>query len=184
MKRLLLCAGLGLALLFPSVSAVVAEDYTKPSKHHEEMAHEVGTWDADVTMWTAPDAEPQKSKGVEKNEMFGKFWLMSQFEGEFMGQKFMGRSATGYDPIKKKYVGGWIDTVSPFMMQMEGEYDEDSETLTMMGEGIDMTGKPCKHKLVTKYDGNDKRTFEMYREPEGGGDEWQKTMVIEYTRRK
>ena len=186
MQRSLLCTSLGVALLLSALPAIAAaEDLTKPTKQHADMAHEVGVWDAEVTIWMDPDAEPQKSKAVESNKMLGKMWLMSKFEGEFGGEKFVGASATGYDPIKKKYVGGWVDSMSPFMSKMEGEYDEDSETLTMMGEGIDcMTGKSMKSKLVTTYEGDDKKTFEMYRQADGGEDKWTKMMEAKYTRRK
>jgi nucleoside-specific outer membrane channel protein Tsx len=162
-----------------------AEDFAKPTKFHEAMAYEVGTWDAEVSMWMSPDAEPMKSKAIEKNDLLGKMWLMSQFEGEFGGEKFMGRSALGYDPVKKKYVGGWVDSMSPFMMRMEGDYDAASQTLTMMGEGTDvMTGKPTKHKLVTQYEDEDAKTFTMYQQDGGDDGEWQKMMEINYTRRK
>jgi hypothetical protein len=184
MQRTLVCTSLGVALVLSAMSAIAAaEDYTKPTKQHEGMAHEVGIWDADVTMWMDPEAEPQKSKAVETNEMLGKMWLMGKFDGEFMGEKFMGRSAMGYDPIKKKYVGGWVDSMSPFMFRMEGDYDEDSKTLTMMGESVDcMTGKPMKSKMVTTYEGDGKKTFEMYRLGDDG--ELVKTMEAKYTRRK
>lgn len=186
MQRTLLCTSVGIALLFSAASTIaMAEDYTKPTKQHEAMAFEVGTWDAEVSMWMSPDAEPMKNKAVEKNELLGKMWLMSQFEGEFGGEKFTGRSALGYDPIKKKFIGGWVDSMSPFMMQMEGDYDEGTQTLTMMGEGIDvMTGKSAKHKLVTEYHSENEKTFTMYQHDEGGDDEWRKTMEIKYTRRK
>lgn len=160
-----------------------AQEFMKPTKQHEDLKHEVGVWDAEVSMWPSPDSEPVKSKAVEKNEMLGKMWLMSEFEGEFGGEKFTGASAIGYDPIKKKYVGGWVDSMSPFMMKMQGEYDESTDTLTMHGEGVNaMTGKLCKSKLVTKYTGEDSKTFEMYREPDGGGDMF-KALEIKYTRR-
>jgi hypothetical protein len=166
-------------------ATTLAQDFAKPTKFHEAMAHDVGVWDADVSVWMSPEAEPAKSKAVETNEMLGKFWLMSKFEGEFGGEKFTGASVMGYDPVKKKYIGGWVDSMSPFKMAMEGDYDEDSKTLTMIGEVTDfMTGKPGKHKMVTKYTGKDAKTFTMYREGEGGDDEWQKTMVIEFTRQK
>jgi hypothetical protein len=185
MGRISLSTTLSIGLLLASMQSIAAaEDYTKPTKHHEAMAEDVGVWDADVTMYM-PGSEPAKSKAVETNEMMGKMWLMSKFEGEFGGEKFSGASAVGYDPIKKKYTGGWVDTMSPFMMKMEGDYDEDSKTLTMIGEGIDaMTGKPSKHKMVTKYSSKDTKTFTMFHEAEDGDDEWQKMMVIEYTRRK
>jgi hypothetical protein len=186
MERSFSCTALVLVLLAVALPRVAsAEDYTKPTKEHEEMAEDVGTWDADVSMWMSPDGEPMKSKAVETNEMMGKLWLISKFEGDFGGEKFEGASATSYDPIKKKYVGSWVDTMSPFKMDLEGTYDEDSKTLTLMGEGTDhMTGKPCKMKMVTKYASKDKKTFTMYSEGEGGDKKWQKTMVIEYTRRK
>jgi hypothetical protein len=75
--------------------------------------------------------------------------------------------------------------MSPFMMTMEGDYDEDSHTLTMKGEGMDcMTGKPSKMKMVTRYTGEDEKVFEMYMPVEGEDDKWSKTMEAKYTRRK
>jgi hypothetical protein len=134
-------------------------------------------------MCMTPDGPPMKSKAVETNKMLGKMWLLSEYEGEVAGEKFSGRGAFGYDPQKKKYIGGWIDTMSPFMMKMEGEFDDQSMTLTMMGEGTDcMTGKPCKTKMVTTYEGEDEKTFEMHMQGEDG--KWFKTMEAKYTRRK
>jgi hypothetical protein len=131
---------------------LAAQPYVAPTKYHKELARDEGVWDAEVSMWVSPDSEPLKSKAVERNKMLGEMWLMGEFEGEFAGQPFQGRSATGYDPIKKKYVGGWLDTVSPFMWMMEGDYDVESHTLTMMGQGVDaMTGKTQKSKMITRY---------------------------------
>lgn len=186
MRRTSLCAGLGALLLLSALPAVAsAQDLFTPTKQHEAMAEDVGTWDGEVTMWHAADGEPMKSKGVETNEMLGKMWLMSEYEGDMGGQKFAGRSAIGYDPVKKKYYGGWVDTMSPFMMKMEGDYDEASNTLTMNGESTSaMTGKPEKFKLVTKWDGKDKKTFEIHSlSGDDPGKGW-KLMEIKYTRRK
>jgi hypothetical protein len=116
-----LVGGLMLAAL-AFVQPLRAQSYMEPTKQHEEMAHEEGVWDAEVTMWEKPDSEPTKSKAVETNKMLGKMWLLSEFEGEFAGEKFTGHGHMGYDPIKKKYVGAWIDTMSPFMWTMEGDY--------------------------------------------------------------
>lgn len=186
MKRSMvrLVAGSGL-LLAAMATTATAEEHMKPTKQHEEMARDAGVWDAEVTMWEKPDAEPAKSKAVETNKMLGKMWLLSEFKGEFAGQPFEGHSACGYDPIKKKYVGGWIDSMSPFMMSMEGDYDADSHTLTMMGEGTDcMTGKHCQTKMVTAYEGEDAKTFEMHKPVEGEDGKWWKVMEIKYTRQK
>ena len=177
--------GFSLLVTLAALTPAGAQEYLTPTKAHEQMSYEVGVWDAEVSMWEKPDGEPMKNKAVETNKMLGKMWLMSEFEGEFAGAKFSGRSVLGFDPVKKKYVGGWVDTMSPFIMQMEGEYDADSHTLTMMGEGTDvMSGKPSKMKMVTRYTGQDDKTFEMYMPVEGEDGKWWKTMEAKYMRRK
>jgi hypothetical protein len=176
-------APLALIALLTLAPLAAAQELMKPTPQHEALAHDVGTWDAEVSMWMSPEGEPVKSKAVETNKMLGKMWLLSEYEGEVAGEKFSGRGAFGYDPLKKKYVGGWIDTMSPFMMQMAGEFDEETMTLTMHGEGTDcMTGKPCKSKMVTVYEGEDKKTFTMYMQDEDG--KLTKTMEAKMTRRK
>jgi hypothetical protein len=185
MKRIAICASFGIGLLCAALPVVAAaQDLMTPTKQHAALAEDVGTWDGEVSMWASADAEPAKSKGVETNEMFGKMWLMSQYEGEMEGQKFAGRSAMGYDPIKKKYYGGWVDTMSPFMMRLEGDYDEATHTLTMNGEATSvMTGKPEKYKLTTKWDGKHQKTFEFFGPITEESKGW-KMMEIKYTRRK
>ena len=164
---------------------LVAQEPPKPTKQHEELKTEVGVWDAEVSMYMSPDAQPFKSKAVETNEMFGDFWLMSKFEGDFGGMKFKGHSMLGYDPTKKKYVGTWTDTMSPYLMTMEGDYDEATHTSTMYGTGTSIeTGKPEKSKMVTQYTSDDEKTFTMYMEKPGAEDEWIKVMEIKYKRRK
>jgi len=162
-----------------------AQEVPQPSPEHKMLAKEVGVWDADVSMWLKPDAEPMKSKAVETNALLGSMWLASKFEGDFGGEKFTGHGQNGYDPIKKKYVGTWIDSMSPFLMVLEGDFDEKAKTLTMTGAGIDHeTGQECTMKMVTHYKSDNSKVFEMFKQAEGDKDEWQKTMQISYTRRK
>jgi hypothetical protein len=110
---------------------------------------------------------------------------MSKFEGDFGGQKFKGHSMLGYDPAKKKYVGTWTDTMSPYLMTMEGDYDESTHTSTMYGTGTNWeTGKADKTKMVTVYESDDEKTFTMYMAKADAEDEWIKHMEIKYKRRK
>jgi hypothetical protein len=46
-----------------------------------------------------------------------------------------------------------------------------------------MTGKPEKYKLTTKWDGKDKKTFEIFGPITDDSKGW-KMMEIKYTRRK
>jgi len=179
-----LVAALALVTLAAAARAQDAPMYMTPTRAHEEMAREVGVWDAETSTWTEPNATPEKSKGIETNRMLGKFWLASQFEGEFMGEKFTGEMHLGYDPIKKKYVGTWVDSVSPFMYTIEGEYDVATHTLTCMMSGTSaMTGQPEVAKNVTRYIDENNKVFEMYMPVEGKEGEWWKMMEIKYTRR-
>jgi hypothetical protein len=66
-----------------------------------------GTWEATMNVM-GMDA---KGTMVYKMELGG-LWLTSNFEGEFGGMKFTGKGIDGYDPMKKKYVGTWVDSMS------------------------------------------------------------------------
>ena len=174
MRRSFVRLVLGAALLTAALPALNAQAQMPPTAEHKHLESEVGVWDAEVQMWPTADAEPMKSKAVETTLMLGMLWLLSDFEGDFGGMKFSGRSQLGYDPTKKKYVGTWIDTMSPYLQTMEGTYDEKTATSTMMATGIDMeTGKPTTSKMITRYESDDEKVFEIMRSEERRvGKEW------------
>jgi hypothetical protein len=156
----------------------------KPTAEHKTLKAEVGVWDAEVkTYMGGPDAPPEVSKAVEINRMMpGGLWLLQEFRGEFAGRSFFGRGLFGYDPHKKKYVGTWVDSMSPSLMVLEGTHDEATDTSTMTGESVDpASGQPVKMKLVTAYKGDGTRTFTMYMTPPGGDAE---VKAMETTYRK
>jgi hypothetical protein len=178
------------ALVLTTVASLCARaqdapQYMTPTRQHEAMARDVGVWDGETTTWSAPGAEPTKDKGAETNKMLGKLWLTSEYKGTFMGQEFIGHMQLGYDPLKKKYVGTWVDTVSPFLFTLEGDYDVASHTLTMMMHGTSaMTGQPETAKAVTRYIDDNNKVFEMHMPVEGQEGQWWKMFEIKYTRRK
>jgi hypothetical protein len=183
--RKLFAAAAVLLLAAPLARAQEMPANMQPGPEHEQMARDAGVWDAEMSMYGAPDAEAVTSKGVETNEMFGKIWLLSKFEGDVMGTPFSGRSQMTYDPVKKQYVGTWIDTMAPVMLTMSGTYDVATHTLTMMMEGTDaMTGQPGKWKSVTRYIDEDTKEFQMLAPVEGQDGQWWKMMEIKYKRRK
>lgn len=185
MRRPFLLLGLAAFLLSAAFAPLAAYAQVPQDEAHKHLATEVGVWDATVQMWPAADAKPMESKAVETNEMFGDFWLLSKFETDFGGMKYAGRMQLGYDPQKKKYVGTWIDTMSPYLSTMEGTYDEKTKTSTMLATGVDaMTGKVSKSKMVTRIENEDSKVFEMFMPVEGKEGEWWKSMEVKYTRRK
>ena len=119
------------------------------------------------------------SKGTEIVTMLGGFWQITEFKSEMMGQPFEGRGTTGYDPAKKKYVGTWIDTMTPGYATVEGTYDPATKTMTAMMEGPGPDGAVMKMKETTEWKDPDTRVFTMYA-PDGQT----VSMRITYKRRK
>jgi hypothetical protein len=153
------------------------------SDEHKLLQKGVGTWDAIVKVWPQPNAQPLESKAVEKNELLpGGLWLLSRFDGDFGGMKFHGVGQLGYDPQQKKYVGTWIDNMSPYLMVTKGDYDAATKTVTETGETRDpATHQVMKIKNVSRQIDDNTRTLEMYT-PDPDGKEY-KMMEITYKRR-
>jgi len=176
----------GLGFVGAAAARAQEQDFSemipKPTEEHERLRKEVGVWDAKMTAYMGE--EPMTAQGVETNTMLGDFWIVSEFEGEFAGLPFSGRGQYGYDPNAKQYVGSWIDNFSTTLMTMEGDDDKETGALTMIGKTFDPSlGKLIDHKMVSKMIDDDHRTFTMYMKAPEYGEDWVKTMVIEYTRR-
>jgi hypothetical protein len=156
----------------------------QPSEQHKLLQKGAGTWDAEITVFSPLEGEPpMKSKGIEKNELLqGGMWLLTRFEGEIVGMPYHGAGTTGYDPVEKKYVGTWVDSMSPHLLTSKGEYDAAKKILNSTAQGRDVTtGQPYTAKLVTRYPDDDNRAFEMYMVGPDG--QQIKTMEIKYKRR-
>ncbi|HXY39863.1 MAG TPA: DUF1579 domain-containing protein [Vicinamibacteria bacterium] len=152
----------------------------KPGPEHDVLRKDVGTWDATVEM-TAPDGQKTTSKGTETVSMIG-FWQVSSFKGQMMGEPFQGLGSVTFDPTKKKYVGTWIDSMTPGYSTMEADLSADGRTMTGTMEGPDMSGKMVKSREVTEWRPDGTRVFSMY----GPGDTAGKQapmMTITYRKR-
>ena len=172
------------ASLLMAISAAVAQEWViEPTKQHEVLKKDVGTWDAVVKVWPMEGAKPMESKGVEKNEMLkGGLWLTTRFEGEVIGTPFIGIGSFGYDPAEEKYVGAWVDTMTPHMMTTKSDYDEKTKTMTGISETRDpMTGEKYNAKMITRYNDDGTRVMEMHRAGKDGKES--KVMEISYKRR-
>jgi hypothetical protein len=173
-----------LAFAFAACTASLAAqgpELPKPGAEHKALAARAGTWDAAIEM-VGEDGKPQTSKGVSEMKVgCGGLWLIDDFTADMMGMKFEGHGTTGYDPVKAKYVGTWIDSWSTSVMAMEGTYDAAKKQLTMIGTGTGPDGKEMKHRMVTTEKDANTQVFEMY----GAGPDGKemKFMTITYTRR-
>ena len=158
-----------------------------PLAEHKIVCADQGTWDATVKSYqNGPESEPTVAKGVEINTVLpGGLWLVSVFQGEFGGMRFEGRGQFGYDPHKKKYVGTWVDSMSPTLTVLEGSYDAKARTMTYTGDGVcPKDGSKLIERMVTKIQGDDSRVFTLYITGTPTGGKEAKVMEIEYTKRK
>ena len=116
----------------------------KPSEEHKMVMEGLGEYTGTITIHNM-GPEPVASPCTETVQGVGQFWTQSRFETEFMGKAFSGSSTFGYDPDKKKYIGTWVDSMTPSLTFMEGEYDETKKAIVMNYENKDpMSGKMVK----------------------------------------
>ena len=161
--------------------AMAQEGMPPPGPEYDLLKKDVGKWDCVIKTWEQPGAKPSATKGSETGYMFdGGYWLMTSFEGKMMGLDFKGHGTYGYDAKKKKYVGTWIDSLGPYMMHVEGEYDKETETLNMVGDSPGPDGETMfTYTMSTCYKDNN-RVMTMYMQPKGSGED-QKMKFFEIT---
>jgi uncharacterized protein DUF1579 len=168
--------------LSPEEMMKKAEAAGQPGPAHKALDALVGDWNVDARCWMAPDGPPTENKGTAKVRwILGNRFVQEDFSGEFMGKPFHGIALTGYDNMKKKYVGSWVDDMGTGMFISEGTADTDGKGFTFQGKMDDpMTGQMNKPiKFVIRILDPDKHTFEMHDLTLG---EKTKTMEMTYTR--
>ncbi|HEV2046751.1 MAG TPA: DUF1579 domain-containing protein [Chthoniobacterales bacterium] len=168
-------------------------ELSKLNENHKLLAGLDGTWSYTVKMWMTPDpnAKPQESKGtaVRKSMMDGRFFVMDVSgkmqmpgaDGKPKDMEFKGMGIEGYDNVKKKFVGTWVDNMGTGIMMSEGTYDPATKTFIYTGEYEAIPGMKQKIREVVKIADKDHMSFEWY---ENQGGQEKKTMEIAYTRKK
>jgi hypothetical protein len=169
--RLFCAVALTAALAAPTARS---QEPAKPGPEHEILKKMEGNWD--LTM----KAGGAEFKGTVTYKMdLGGLWLTSAMESDFGGMKFSGRGLDTYDAGKKKYIAVWIDSMSTHPMVMEGDYDKAKKTLTLVGDGPGLDGKPAKWKSVSAMPDDNTINFSMY-----VGDTKEPMFSIVYKRKK
>ena len=154
-----------------------------PGDPHKALDGMTGSWNAKVTSWMAPGADPMVMEGTAENKwVMGGRYMEQRFSGNFMGMPFEGLGYTGYDNVKKQYWGTWMDNMSTGMMMTTGTAT-DAKTWTFTGMMADpMTGKDMKVDEKITWVDADHHNMEMWC-PGPDGKAF-KNMLIEYSRKK
>jgi len=168
-------------------------ELSKLNENHKLLADMAGTWTYTIKMWMNPDptAKPSESKGtaVRKPMMDGRYFVMDvsgkmQFpgpDGKMKDMTFKGMGIEGYDNVKKKFVGTWLDNMGTGIFMSEGDYDPTTKTFTYNSEMEPIPGMKTKVREVIKIVDKDHQTLEWYEDRAG---QEAKTMEINYTRAK
>lgn len=157
-----------------------------PGEEHRLLGRLVGTWDIVGRMWMeGPDGPVSESRGVvETRWLLPGRWVIEEVTSEMLGGAFRGFSISGYDTVKKKYVGMWVDDASTALLTMEGNFAREGKTLALFGTADDPASgehdKPMGY--VTRMVDDDHHVFEIW--DYSGGPRGGMTMELEYTRRK
>jgi hypothetical protein len=166
-------------------------ELAKLNENHKLLADLDGNWTYTIKFWMNPDpnAKPEESKGtaVRKSIMNGRFSTLDVTgkmempgpDGKKKEMTFIGHGIDGYDNVKKKFVGSWIDNMGTGIMFSEGTYDPTTKTFTYTSEYEGIPGVKQSIREVIKVADNNHHTLEWY-EDRGGTEV--KTMEINYTR--
>jgi hypothetical protein len=164
----------------------------KLNENHKLLADLNGTWSYTVKFWPAPNVPPQESKGtaVRKSMMGGRFFVMDvsgkmqmpdPASGKMKSIDFTGYAIEGYDNVKKKFVGTWIDNMGTGIMMSEGTYDPSSKTFSYTGEYEPLPGMKQQIRESLKLTDKNHMNLEWFENRDG---QEMKTMEIAYTRKK
>ncbi len=158
--------------------------FATPGASHKTLEAMAGSWDVKTTMWMAPGAPPQETRGTSENKMIlGGRYLEQHYEGSMMGQPFSGIGVTGFDNYKKKFVSTWVDSMSTAVMVTAGTSDKSGKVITSWGTMNDVSEKRAmKVKTVVTFVDADHHTYDSWHTNAGG--KFVKDLEIHYTRKK
>ena len=166
-------------------------ELAKLNENHKLLTGLDGNWNYTIKFWMNPDpnAKPDESKGtaVRKSMMDGRYSMLDVTgkmempgpDGKKKEMTFKGHGIDGYDNVKKKFVGSWVDNMGTGIMFSEGTYDPTTKTFTYTSEFEAIPGMKQQIREVIKITDKDHHTFEWY---ENRGGQEVKTMEINYTR--
>jgi len=154
-------------------SAMVAKawtDYATPSKAHEMLTKDTGTWEAELTFWSPDNPQEMKSTATVTYKMImGNRYQEGVYSGDMFGMPFEGKGTVAYDNATEEFVSTWIDNMGTGMMVTRGKHDETTKTSTFYGEMVDpVTKKTKKVKEIITYIDENNQKMEMFDVLEAG----------------
>jgi len=167
----LLCGLLATAVAFARPTAPSDDE----ARHLDFLQWEVGQWSTDITMYTAPDQPPVQFKGRQVDRMSGcGQWLVTDLsmvagDDDATAPPYEGHGVLGWDPVKKKLVGIWVDSSRTWLATAEGIVDESGDVLTLrIQDRHPESGKPMVTIFQTTRIDADTRQLDVFIEDPSG----------------
>jgi hypothetical protein len=92
-----------------------------PGEAHRKLEAIVGTFNTKVKIWMDPAKPPVESTGTTQNSwVLGNRYVEMKYEGTFMGQPYSAIGYQGYDNVRKKYIGAWMENTQTRIMNSSG----------------------------------------------------------------
>ena len=143
----------------PAAPAPLAAGHAAPADLLRRFA---GVWDATMTMAGAPGEPPLILNGQEINTLGGDgLFVVSDFRSLLDGRPFQGHGLLAWDAGAGRFRRAWADSTSPSFWISEGDWNPETQTLTMWVDASDSDGHPVRwrEESVVK---EDMRTFTMF----------------------
>jgi hypothetical protein len=121
---------------------------------HDVLMMEAGVWDAAIEFPpAAPGAAPTHASGVQTNTFVtGERWIRNDFA---VDAKYGGHGTWGYDPVKGRYVGIWVDSNQDYIRLDEGSYDAATRTMTWWSELRQPSPHPpARYRMTEEFRGD------------------------------
>jgi hypothetical protein len=143
-----------LSLFFVANAAIGQEGpaMPTPTQGHAWLQKFTGEWTTESKANMGPDQPPMQCSGTLSSRKLGGFWVLNEMKGDMAGAPMTGVQTIGYDEGKKKYVGTWVDSMSAFMWQYEGNVDQSGKVLTLDAEGPNFMGDGKLTKFQDIYE--------------------------------
>ena len=142
-------AFLALFLLCISSNAIAqTPDFPKPTKEHQWLKQFQGEWETHAQMIAHGETPAMECESSMKFHSLGDFWVTLETTGQMGGVKVHSIQTLGYDPEKKKYIGTWVDSATPYMFHYEGYVEKSGKRLVLEAEGPSYIepGKRAKYR--------------------------------------
>ena len=141
---------------------LAGEDLIGPAPEHAEIRRKVGEWNVRCTYFMGGVGDPIEVDGRERGEMLGELWCNSRFEADMLGSPLSGNASLGFDPVKKRFVGTWKDSATPFLYTFEGGFDAAASLLDMAGTNFDPVRRcPATYRSKVEFLSDDEHILNL-----------------------